>query len=105
FVFAAKNNQDSARECVDRFERGVDVSGFRIVVVADAIELGDELEAVFNSLKRANSFLDFARTSPREARCSDGSKNVFKIVGAGDRNFRLLENYFFFAVMAEEYFL
>src|SRR5579859_5303012 len=59
---------------------------------------------MFDSFEGANGFLNFVQPSSGETCGGHGSKNVFKIVCAGKRDFRLLEDNFLFAVMAENDF-
>src|SRR5438105_2845495 len=56
---------------------------------------------MFDPGKGADGFCDAIRLRAGEPRGRNGSENILEIVRAGKRNFRLLENYFFFAVMAK----
>ena len=55
FIFAAKNDQDSSRKCIQRLQRRVDIRRLGIVVVAHAVDFGDKFEAVFDTCKAADS--------------------------------------------------
>ena len=93
FVLAAQNHDNSSREGFKRLERGVNIGGFRIVVIADSLNLCDEFDAMLHTCKGANRFRDLRRPCARKPRCNCGCENVFKVVRAGERNFPAIENF------------
>ena len=88
FVFSAENDEDSAWEGVERLESGVDVRGFRIVVIADAIAFSDKFEAMLDPGKGADGFGDAIRLRAGKPRGRNGGENILEIVRAGKRDFR-----------------
>ncbi len=82
FVFSAQNDQDSPGKGFQRLQRGIDVGGFRIVVIADASDFRDKFEAMLNARERADSARDGRRLGPCQARGRHRRQHIFNVVGA-----------------------
>ncbi len=61
----------------------------------------DKFQAMLDSREGANSIFDFGRSHARKPSGDHRGKHIFQIVRAGEWNRGLLENDFFFAVVAE----
>ena len=79
FVLAAEDDPQAAVECVDGFERGVDAGGFRIVVIADAVEtVRTNSRRCSTGAKVAAAFAICDRSGARAARPSAPPPSRFR---------------------------
>src|SRR6202171_3396010 len=81
-ILASENDQNSSGKCIQRFQRGVHVGSFRIVVITHTANFCDKLKPVLDSSERthanSNPCSIHARKSRRYHRC----QNIFQIVFA-----------------------
>ena len=85
-VFTAEDEVDGAIEGGDGLGGGVDVGGLGIVEELDAIDGGDELEAVLDGLEFLDSSADGVGGRSGEARGANSGENVFDVVLAFERD-------------------
>jgi hypothetical protein len=84
-VFAAEDEVDAAGEGGDGLWRGVDVGGLGVVVEVDAVEGGDEFQAMLDGLEAA-TVCGWLRGGAGEAGRADSGEDVLDVVLALEGN-------------------
>src|ERR1700741_1045613 len=80
------------------------MSRFRIVVVADAADLGDKLQAVLDACKRADTFRDGRWVRSCKTRGGDRGQHVLDVVRSRQRDVLLFQYKLFRPVTAKHDF-
>lgn len=81
-VFAAEDEVDAAVEGEQGLLGGVDVGGLAVVVVINAADVADELQAVLDGLEGLHGLADGFGGDAGEACGGDGGEDVFDVVRA-----------------------
>src|SRR6202012_562293 len=87
FVFASEDYPKVAWKRIERFQGGIDAGGFGIVIEADSVELGDELQAMLDSFEGLHGACDLRGRNSRDSGGRGGSHYILGVVHTGNRDF------------------
>src|SRR5262249_21257622 len=79
-ISAPENDENAAGESIQRFQRGVDIRGLGVVVIAHASDLADKFETMLDTRESAHSSRNRAWFSSSQTRGRSGSEDVLQIV-------------------------